>query len=192
MTETSMIASPVTPMDSADLAVSIEEVFPIGQIVLRADNAGVCANAVKTVIGLEMPETRKFSGDGERRLWWMSPDEWLLTCGYDEAATLEAALEEALSALPHAVVDVSDARTVFRISGNGAGTIIQKGSPIDLHPDRFAPGDVRRTHCAEIACAYAMTDDDPQTFEMVVFRSYAAHIQRWLCTAAARDSMTEL
>ena len=191
--ETNLLVSPLTrSLTSENLVVTVDEIFPAGQMTLRGDGGAIFAAAVKSATGLDLPETRRFTVDGNRRLWWMSPDEWLLLCDASEARALEKALEDALTALPHAVINVSDARTLFRVSGDQAATVLQKGSPIDLHPSVFSPGDVRRTHCAEIACAYARTGDSSLTFELIVFRSYSAHICNWLVAAAAVDTMAKL
>ena len=174
------------------LALDLAEVFPQGMVTLRAD-AGEALGAALSSLGLPpLPDVRRSTVADGRRLIWMSPDEWLLLCAHGEAAELAERLDAALDGAPHAVVDVSDARTVLQIRGEGARELLMKGAPVDLHPAAFGVDDVRRTLFAEVACAFWMTGDGPPAFEMVVFRSYAQFVWRFLADSARKDAMVRL
>ncbi|MEO0679132.1 MAG: sarcosine oxidase subunit gamma family protein [Pseudomonadota bacterium] len=153
-----------------------------GRAMLTIRAAGEAAQAVGDAVGAPAPAVRRIETAGARALAWMSPDEWLLTAPAGEAATLAAALGEALSGRPHLVVDVSDARALFRIEGPGAREVLAKGAPADLSRDAFGPGDFRRTRLGQIACAFWMPRED--AFELVCFRSVADHAGLWLLNAA--------
>ncbi|MEN8917520.1 MAG: sarcosine oxidase subunit gamma family protein, partial [Octadecabacter sp.] len=84
-------------------------------------------------------------------------------------------------------VDVSDARAVFTVSGDGARDVLARLCPVDLHPDSFGLGQVRRTRMAQIAAAFWMHDDG---FDVVCFRSVADYAQGVLTRAATTGEKT--
>ena len=100
-----------------------------GMVTLRADlSDAAVAGAVKTAVGSDMPDVRKAT---ETALW-MSPDELLLLTPYGEAGVAVDKLTEALSGVHHLAVDVSDARTMFKLEGDAAREVLAKGAPVDL------------------------------------------------------------
>jgi hypothetical protein len=68
-----------------------------------------------------------------------------------------AALLAALAGKHHLVADVSDARAVFTITGDGAREVLAKCCPVDVAPGVFGPGEVRRTRAAQVAAAVWMS-----------------------------------
>ncbi|MEM1315115.1 MAG: sarcosine oxidase subunit gamma family protein, partial [Pseudomonadota bacterium] len=125
---------------------------------------------------------RSLSRDGDWALAWMSPDERLLMCPPADLPALETSLRDALEGRPHLIVDVSDARAVFRLQGPGARKVLAKGAPVDLAAAAFGPGDFRRTRLGQVACAFWTPDGE--SFELVCFRSVAEHVGAWLLDAA--------
>lgn len=177
------------PQAPADLSARLTEAPLRGMIALKGDlsSASLIA-AVETAVGVAPPATRRVAAVGGSSAIWMAPDELLLTLAYAEAPPKTALIREMLGAEPHMVETVSDARAVFRLSGGGARETLAKGAPIDLHPQNFRPGDVRRTRLAQVACAiHQLETPDPdagETFELFCFRSYADYVWRWLAASA--------
>jgi sarcosine oxidase subunit gamma len=60
--------------------------------------------------------------------------------------------------------------------------MLAKGTPVDLAPAAFGPGDFRRTRLGQVACAFWMPA--PDAFGLICFRSVADHVALWLGTAA--------
>lgn len=169
--------------------VRIERVEDWGMIAIRADlSVPAAAGAVADATGLAVPAARRFSDAGGRLLLWMSPDELLLHCPKREVDALLAALEGAFGAAHHLALDMSDARAVFRLTGDGAGEALAKGAPVDLSRGAFAKGEVRRTHMGQVAAAFWKRDDAPETFELICFRSVADYVAAWLEAAAAPEA----
>ncbi|MBE0453859.1 MAG: sarcosine oxidase subunit gamma [Roseovarius sp.] len=164
----------MTPLNGADFEglATIKDAGLSGMITLRGDLASKEVKAaVKKAVGLGIPLQRQaLSGQGTAVLW-MSPDELLLLCAYDEVAQKIAALEKALEGQHFLAVNVSDARTVLRISGTGARETLAKLCPVDLSPGAFTPGMVRRTRMAQIPAAFWL--DDSGVFYLICFRSVA-------------------
>ena len=166
-----------------DGLVRVEEAGVQGMIALRGDlGARPIARAVSKHMGCDMPDRRgaRF-GEGTGALW-MSPDELLLLCPYEEARQRADELAEALSGEHALAVNVSDARAVFRVQGAALRDVIAKLAPVDMAPGAFAPGELRRTRFAQVAAAFWM--DDAESARIVCFRSVAEYMFGILCAAA--------
>ena len=164
---------------------SIRDLGAVGMVTIRCDFAA-SGDAVKTATGLEVPAQRKVTSGGGRQLVWMSPDELLLVCDYAESAAMVQALTEAMGDAHHMAVDVSDARTAFAVTGAGARELIAKGAPVDMSPEAFGPGDVRRSRLGQVAAAFWMGSESGETgFTLVCFRSLGHYVYDWLKASAA-------
>ena len=144
-----------------------------GMITLRAD---------LSALSFPVPATRTVR-DG---VAWMSPDELLIMVPKAEVPAKMAALA---SGLPehHLLADVSDARAVFALTGDDAREVLAKGAPVDLSPDSFQIGDIRRTRIGQVAAAFWMVD--AQTFHIVCFTSVSGYLEDWLRHASRESAM---
>lgn len=167
--------------------VKIEELAGQGMITLRGDLTDkAIVKAVKDVFGVTLPGTRETAFDGANGALWMSPDEALLLCPYEEARQRADELTARLTKAHALVVNVSDARAVFRLKGAMLREVIAKLAPVDMSPEAFTPGMVRRTRMAQVAAAFWM--DDASTARVVCFRSVAAYMFGILSNAADEAS----
>jgi sarcosine oxidase subunit gamma len=159
-----------------------------GMVTLRGDlGAAPIREAVLAATGLAMPDRRRIVIAGDQSAAWMSPDEVLLLTAPGRGHQLATALGAALSGVHHLAADVSAARVVFRIEGDGGREVLAKGAPVDLSCAGFAPGDLRRTRLGQVAVAFWMVDAG--TIDLVCFRSVADFTARWLAAAAAPGSL---
>ncbi|MCL3882896.1 sarcosine oxidase subunit gamma family protein [Marivita sp. GX14005] len=172
---------------SFDGLVKIEELAGQGMITLRGDLGDTAITGpVREVFGVDMPGQRGTAfADGKGALW-MSPDEALLLCDYDEAQKLADDLAAKLSDVHALVVNTSDARSVFRLKGRALREVLAKLAPVDMSPGTFEPGEVRRTRMAQVAAAFWM--DDAGTARVVCFRSVAAYMFGILSSAADENA----
>jgi sarcosine oxidase subunit gamma len=171
----------------ADGAVRVAEAGLRGMVTLRADlGAGRVAKAVKSAAGVEVPGVRKAALAGGRGALWMSPDELLLLVPYSDAPATVAGLTKALDGIHHLAADVSDARAVFRMTGelDTIREVLAKLTPADLSPAAFGEGEVRRTKLGQVAAAFWIEDDG---ITLVSFRSVAAYVFDLLSNAAERE-----
>ncbi len=176
----------------ADLAVEVIAEPLRGMITLRADlTAASTGAALGSVFGLETPTVRRFTENGDVRALWMAPDEVMIHCEYQQAGAKTAELSEALSTEHHLAVNVSDMRQVITLRGAGARQVLAKGAPVDLHPDSFGVGDLRRTLVGTVAAAFYQISDAPETFEVFCFRSYAPYFYEWLCASAKNGALPD-
>ena len=94
-----------------------------------------------------------------------------------------AALSRALEGHHALVMDVSDMRCVYDITGRKPGQVIAKLCPVDLCA---LPADgVRRTRAAQIACALWRQGTG---YRIVAFRAVADYLRDILTLAAAPGS----
>lgn len=176
---------------SERVAPSIAELAGIGMITLRGDLTDPdFAKAAQLATGLAVPSMRQVTGDAARALAWMSPDEALLICPVSEAADLLSTLEGAFTDQFATIVDVSDARTMFEVAGPGAREALAKLTPADMHPESFAPGEMRRTRLAQVATALWMPG--PERIHLICFRSVAQYVADLLALSTAPAGALEL
>ncbi|MEO1292017.1 MAG: sarcosine oxidase subunit gamma family protein, partial [Pseudomonadota bacterium] len=151
-----------SPSVPAGLAVAVQELPLRGMLSMRGDLANpAIAAAVQMAVGQTMPGPLGTSGDGTARVLWMSPDELLLMLPHREAAEKTQVLRQSLTGHVASVTDVSDARQVFEVKGEGAREVLAKGTPIDLHPAAFRLGQFRRTRVGAVAAGLYLTADSP-------------------------------
>ncbi|MBR9843591.1 MAG: sarcosine oxidase subunit gamma, partial [Rhodobacteraceae bacterium] len=151
---------------------TVEEKGLRGMVTVRGELASkAIAKALKDVVGADVPGQRQIVEGDKGKVAWMSPDELLVICAHEGADEIVAALNTALQEEHALVVNVSDARAVFRVSGVNAREVLAKLSPVDLAPGVFEPGMMRRTRLAQVAAAFWMNEDG--SFEIICFRSVA-------------------
>ena len=156
---------------------------------LRGDSSSsVFSEAVRAVTGTALPERPNTCISSEHcRLAWLGPDEWLLIGVHEDFGP--APLEERLAPLHHALTALSGGQTILRVGGENWRNVLASACPFDLHPRVFGEG-----ACAQTVIAYTnvllMPVEDPdrgEALDIVVRRSFADHLARWLMDAAAED-----
>ncbi|MGR3572524.1 sarcosine oxidase subunit gamma [Brevirhabdus sp.] len=182
------MSDPVSALQGAyyEGAVTVTEAGPRGMISLRGDlSSDTFASSVKRLTHLDIPSVRKIVQTDATSLAWMSPDELLVMLPHTDARAMTADLGAALAGTHHMAVDVSDARALFRLEGGDAALreTLAKLAPVDLHPDRFGPGDFRRTRLAQVPAAIAMPAEG--TVELICFRSVAQYVMDILRLSAS-------
>ena len=161
--------------------VDVSEAPATGMITLRGDlaDAGV-QKAVKSGMGAGGPATLAVTDADVGQILWMSPDELMIVCAYDQADQVVADLIAALGETHSMVVNVSDARAVFDLNGSATFEIIAKLAPIDMKS--MQAGTVRRTRFAQIPAAFWMTSND--SARIICFRSVAEYMFNQLRNSA--------
>lgn len=159
----------------------IEPAGPQGMVSLRADlGDATVAKAVKAATGCAMPGPRQIVTEAGRSVAWMSPDEVLLLVPHDAAPGVSSGLAEALAGTHHLATEVSDARAMFTIRGDGADDVVAKLCPVDIA--RLPQGEIRRTRAAQVAAALWRSGEGE--ISLVAFRSVAGYVERLLDVAA--------
>ena len=168
--------------------ISVEDAGLAGMITLRADLGDKNVAKALKASGFEMPQDAMSTGNLGAGVLWMSPDELLILCAHDQAEAVVATLTKALAGTHALVVNVSDARTVLRLRGEGAAIreVLAKLTPADLRSNTLPLGRVRRTRLAQVAAAFWFTSDDEAV--VVAFRSVGDYVFQLVSKAAEKGS----
>jgi sarcosine oxidase subunit gamma len=175
--------------------IATERAF-LGHLDVRGDARDArFGAAIERVVGVALPvSANTVVASSEATIWWLGPDEWLVTAPGDRVASLEAELRAALAGVRSAVTDVSSGQTVVVLRGPSAREALSKGCPLDLHPKLFGIGRCAQSHLAKAAIllrpmppASAYEDS---AYEIVFRRSFADYVWAWLASAAAEYGFT--
>lgn len=169
--------------------VKVQEMGVQGMITLRGSvRSPKLKEAVSSVTGVDLPGQRSILVSGDNAVAWMSPDEWLVMVPYDKAHETVSALRAALGDSHAMVENVSDARAMFRLTGDEARVreVLAKLSPADFETTGFAVGDMRRTRFAQVPAAVWLPEAG--TAHIVCFRSVGQYMFDLLSAVAQRGS----
>ena len=181
-----MVSAPKSALNGAVSQgfARIEEIGPLGMITLRAKpgTRGLVV-AIKAATGCDLPEARRITHAGANSCGWMSTDEYLLVLPYAGVAGALEAIAKAMAGEHHLAVDVSDARAVFRVTGDKADQALRKLTPADL--DAVGPDEIRRSRFAQVAAAFWPSEGG---YTLVCFRSVAGYVMGLLTHSAQSGS----
>ena len=168
------------------LSIAMREISDRGMIDLRGEaTSSKFKQAAKSVLGVDLPvKPRTSVSKGGITAFWLSVDQWLITCPRGDEAKLVANLTKALEGVHALAVNVSDMRAIIRLEGEHVREVLMKGSSIDFTLPEYKAGLVRRLVFAEIAALAHIVSDKPDTVDMYVFRSYADYTWKWLAATA--------
>jgi sarcosine oxidase subunit gamma len=174
-------------------APRIEEKAFHGYLNLRGrpSHTGFVAGVLK-VLGVEAPtEPNTVVDAGDRRIYWLGPDEWLIVTPAGQQQKLAEELRAALDGVFSSVVDNSSGLTMIHVSGENAGALLATDCPFDLHPREFKPGQCAQTRIAKTGMTISPLADgrgpgsgSGAGFEVIIRRSFADYLLRWLQDAA--------
>lgn len=183
------MSEPVSALNHAGYEglAHVAEIGLQGMITLRGDlGLRAVKSAATAASGAKMPAANRATGTGAGGLCWMSPDEVLVLCPYGDVPQTLDKMQTALAKGHALAVNVSDARTVFQVSGPFAREVMAKLCPVDFSPAAFSPGMFRRTRMAQIPAALWMLED--QSIQIICFRSVADYAFEVLKMAAQPGS----
>jgi sarcosine oxidase, subunit gamma len=166
-----------------DLPAGVRLLPPASRLTLRG-KAPVMAAAGES-LGLRISEVAcRSTANSERAALWLGPDEQLILAAVGDGEAISTQLRDALSALPHSVVDMSHRQLALEVSGATAQTLLNAGCPLDLHFSAFPVGMCTRTILGKADIVLWRTG--PDSFHVEVWRSFADYVARFL-TEAARE-----
>lgn len=157
----------------SDGTTQVSEVGLQGMVTLKGDLGSAKMKAALKSVGPGVPTQRKIVEKDGRSVAWMASDEVLILCDHGDANAVVAGLEAALAGEHFLAANVSDARAMFRVAGPCAREVVAKVAPVDLHPDSFKSGEMRRTRLAQVPAAIWLSDTDE--ISTICFRSVARY-----------------
>jgi methylglutamate dehydrogenase subunit D len=151
-------------------------------LIARRGQAQRASDAALAAFGAALPATpRAVTGRGVTFIW-TGPAQWLAEAPV-AVEDIEAQLASAFGGLV-SVTEQSDSRVVLELGGPKVRAVLAKGLPIDLHPQRFASGDVAVTAVAHISVQLRQLTDEP-SYRVAVVRSFFGSFWHWLASSAA-------
>ncbi|MDW6004139.1 sarcosine oxidase subunit gamma [Vibrio mangrovi] len=167
---------------SASAGVTMKEIALLGHLTLRGDsNDQGLVDAVSKVLGLPLPTLPLTSSEKDgKAICWMSPDEWLILVPGEQAYDVEVALRENLTG-HFSIVNQSGGQTIIELSGPQAVNILKKSTTLDIHPKEFPVGKIAGSVLAKTSAVFRRADE--LRWQIVVRRSFADYIWRWLSDA---------
>lgn len=137
---------------------------------------------LEKALGVPLPDKPGWTGNDGLRLIGTGPGVWLAlaeTAGPDHAIRMQA-----MAGARASVSDQSSGYVIFRFTGPGARTMLQRGAAIDFDSSVFQPGSAATTVIAHIGVILWQVDNVP-TYDIACFRSYAASFRHWIDQCAA-------
>jgi heterotetrameric sarcosine oxidase gamma subunit len=153
-----------------------------GKIALATVMArkGVGAVAIGASLGLTPPTGPQAARDETMTLVGVGPGGWLAISEYGQSDWADM-LGGKLAGIA-SVSDQTSGYVVLRVSGEGAGDLLQKGASVDLDPRAFPVGAAATTVIAHIGVIVWKVDDS--TFDVALFRSFAGSFRDWIAASA--------
>jgi len=169
----------------SDPSVIIQQVDDVGHVNLRGDPQEVAfRDAAEAVLGQPIPIEPNTISKGAHLICWLGPDEWHIQTTASAATSLATELQSALDAQHATINDLSGGLVTYRVSGTDACNLFAKSCTLDFHTEVFAAETCAQSGLAK-ASVLIVRADDPDTFEIVVRRSFSDYLQRWFKVAGA-------
>ena len=168
--------------------VIFEELAFCVHLNLRCDPSdSQTLTAASTALGVGLPLVpNTFHEASDIRIHWLGPDEWLVLAPMTHTHLFEK-INSAWTGLHHSVTDITGGQTVVRIEGERAREVLNQGCTLDLHQRVFKVGQCAQSLLAHVPVLISRCTDNGNgtcRFDLVVRRSYADHLVKWLVDAA--------
>jgi len=116
----------------------------------------------------------------------LAPGQWMLYGGHGSEGKNGGfcrQLKDKLGAAGN-VSEQSHARIIFRLSGENARQVMQKGCRLDLHPAVSGSGFCAQTNMAQTGVIMHQLDDVP-SYDLLVYSGFAQSFFDWLVHSSA-------
>lgn len=174
-----------TGAQNADTVMHARVRADLGHINLRADAAiKASVDAIEGITGQPLPVVPNTMSQDDHRIFWLGPDEWLILTDADETSSLAESIREASGGTHVSVNDISGGQVAIELQGAAARSLLAKGCTLDLHPSVFPVGACAQSGLAKANILVSLVDGAP-TFMVVVRRSFADYLCRWLAHAGS-------
>ena len=144
---------------------------------------------VNEALGIRLPiRPNTVTQDGPLRVCWLGPDWWLVMAPASDE-TLQERLGAALAHQHTSLSDLTGGQTLIEIGGRTARDVLASACTLDLHPTQLPVGCCAQTQLAHTVVLIVPTIQEPEqaVVDIVVRRSFAEHLVRWLMDAAGED-----
>ena len=180
----------ISQSNNSGSGISIRIDSQVGHLNLRADcSDNDCIEALESQLGQSLPTTPNTLSEGEHRIYWLGPDEWLILTDLSQAALLLEKLRKSVTGKYVALNDVSGGQIVLRLDGTGVRDLLAKGCTQDIHPRIFTAGMCAQSGLAKANVLIGLAGQS-ESFDIVVRRSFSDYLLRWLLHGADEFGVT--
>ena len=181
MDNSTLIRTALCDADPVSRTHTLAELPLSGKLNLRGNSDDEdFRQAVEGVLELALPiRANTTANNAERQLFWLGPDEWLVTMPLEQLASIAESLNTALGTQHAAVTEISDYYTTVEFRGPQAREVIRAASPLDIRPENFGPGQCAQTRFGHASILLWPVDETP-SFRIQVRWSYAQYVYDYL------------
>ena len=170
--------------------LQIKEIKPIMKLIVRGKKREFIS-AVGKSLNILLPNEANTSTQGDKlTALWLSPDEWIIFSNEPvnentNTYQTEEVLNNNISKLNlGAVTDVTDQFVMINLKGNKIYELFQTGSPFNFNDFQYKKGAVAQTIITKIDII--VHNQDKNTVNLFVRRSFSQHLLSWMNDAASR------
>jgi len=162
--------------------IKIQELPYVDKINLRLDpNNNVYMSSCSKILGAVLPTKPNTYVQNEKvKIIWLGPDEWIVI--NDQENELFIKLKNELGDLEASVTDVSENRTIIRLSGKKIMTLLSKFLVLDLEKNLGTQSSCAQTLFVKVPILLVRNGDNNQIPVIDIFtnRSHANYIYNLL------------
>ncbi len=174
-----------TPRDFP--GVTLQEQSPRNLIQLSGwpDSFGAICESIAARLGIRVPvDCLTVTTHDDVSILRVGPTRLWFVCGASSARV--RAFTETLGAGDAVTTEIGHSRTVLRITGSEARTVLNRGLPIDLDDRAFPENVFAQSVIHHIpVLVHRLPSSDGPAFDVYVSREYAVSFWEWLVEAAA-------
>jgi sarcosine oxidase subunit gamma len=170
--------------------LQMKEIKPIMKLIVRGKKREFIS-AIGKSLNILLPTEPNTSTQSDRlTALWLSPDEWMIFSNepVDESSNnyeIEELLNNNISKLNlGAITDVTDQFVMISLKGNKIYDLFQSGSPFNFNDFQNKKGSVTQTILSKIDII--VHNQDKNTVNLFVRRSFSQHLFSWMNDAASR------
>lgn len=157
--------------------LSLRHPVSIATVIARKGKLRALSTALKKHYGFEAPAPGRSASARQVSIHWCGPEQWYIVSNKHGEGELFAELAANLARFA-SVSDQSHGRIIIAMSGRNVRDLLAKGTPVDLHPREFGPGQCAVTQMAHVGVHIAQKAKD--SFEVSLFRGFAESFWEWL------------
>ena len=178
------------PKDTLIQDLQMKEIKPIMKLVIRGKKREFISAVGKSLNILLPTEANTSTQSDKLTALWLSPDEWMIfsnqpvdenTNNYETEELLNKNISNSNLG---AVTDVTDQFVMINIKGNKIYELFQTGSPFNFNDFHNKKGAVIQTILNKIDII--VHNQDKNTINLFVRRSFSQHLFSWMNDAASR------
>ena len=182
--------TPALPKETLIQDLQMKEISPIMKLIVRGKKREFISAVGKSLNILLPTEANTSTQSDKLTALWLSPDEWMIFSNDIMNKDLndyetEKLLQNNISKINlGAVTDVTDQFVMINLKGNKIYELFQSGSPFNFNNFKNKKGATSQTILGKIDII--VHNQDKNTVNLLVRRSFSEHLFSWMNDAASR------